>query len=260
MLIPTTEVEILDTAYVTMPWGAIFNYGHFLLDCLPSVPILQAPKEAANYPFLLPELKPWQRRHFRLCNVENLLETSSDVVYLSNLFYTSCIDHFLHTPNVNISDLRNQQMTNYKNNTENNSKIYITRRHNDKRLFKNEESLLKCLRHMNFTVLDPSEYSVDDQISIFSHARIIIGCTGAAFANIIYCQPKTVIFEIQPSTLLGVWVRNICAILNLSWRPFFTNADGNLDPPIVGGVPRPEIGASFMVNVETIVAFIAEYS
>lgn len=52
-------VESIERAAVTFPWGGI-NYGHFVLDCLSGISLLQPIPEVAEYGFVFPPLRAWQ--------------------------------------------------------------------------------------------------------------------------------------------------------------------------------------------------------
>ena len=63
---------------------------------------------------------------------------------------------------------------------------------------------------MGFEVVRPEALGVVEQISLFRHATVVVGATGAAFANCLFCPPAAKIFEIQPSNYTGIWTRGLC--------------------------------------------------
>jgi capsular polysaccharide biosynthesis protein len=105
----------------------------------------------------------------------------------------------------------------------------------------------------------PEEYPVEDQIALFNNARIIVGCAGAAFANVLYCPPAATIVEIIPMRMVetqmisGVWVCNICALMGHRWRPYFTAqcwADDGADET------KPEVDFSFDLDIDDFIGYL----
>ena len=70
-------------------------------------------------------------------------------------------------------------------------------------------------------IIDTKNMSIFEQIDIFSSAQIIIGPTGSALTNIIFCSEGTKIIEIIPKYNFGYEQSfknrylKICYILNL---------------------------------------------
>jgi hypothetical protein len=70
-----------------------------------------------------------------------------------------------------------------------------------KRRCLNEGDFLPELIKMGFTVIDDTPKSVAKQIALYRRARIIMGPHGAAFTNMIWCDPGVRIVEFMPSSL-----------------------------------------------------------
>lgn len=67
-------------------------------------------------------------------------------------------------------------------------KIFL-KRNSGVRCLLNSEALEQALREVGFVVVEPETLSFEDQVRVFSSAEVIVGATGAAFANIIFA-PK----------------------------------------------------------------------
>lgn len=76
------------------------------------------------------------------------------------------------------------------------SRIYINRK---TRRLKNEEQVQKYLTNRDFQVLKLEEYSLDQQVTLFSHAELIVGFHGAGLANLVFSNEKTCVVEIVDS-------------------------------------------------------------
>src|SRR5262249_24088603 len=76
----TTEgLPMLGRAVVTMPWGGWWNYGHFVLDCLPGVAAALEVGELSDYTPVFPPLRPWQQQHIDLLGLERLGELENAI-------------------------------------------------------------------------------------------------------------------------------------------------------------------------------------
>jgi capsular polysaccharide biosynthesis protein len=254
------EIETIDRAIISFPWGANANYGHFVVDCLPAVAVTRQIGELTGYEYIFPVLKSWHRRHLHLAGLNDFRELTRKVYYIKDAIFTSCMDHFMHAPNDNLKLLRDIELLNARKSAASTSasasRIYMTRKGDQKRIFEGEQLLEDQLRSMEFQVVDPAQHSVDEQIAMFRAADTVVGCTGAAFTNVLYCNPSARIIEIQPTHLQGIWVRNLCAITGSQWSPFFCHSSPPESPPLVGGKERPEIGMSFRLDIDDFVSFV----
>lgn len=68
--------------------------------------------------------------------------------------------------------------------------IYIKRNSSYRRLL-NESDIESLLTEKGFDIVDPGGLTLGEQIGIFSRAEIIVGPSGAAMANILWCRPGT---------------------------------------------------------------------
>jgi hypothetical protein len=74
------------------------------------------------------------------------------------------------------------------------SRLYIVRgKTKNGRLILNELELIELVKKYNFSIVDPGLMAVQEQMSLFRNANLIIGANGAALSNIIYMQRGTVI-------------------------------------------------------------------
>jgi capsular polysaccharide biosynthesis protein len=70
------------------------------------------------------------------------------------------------------------------------NKIFI-RRNSHMRNIINEKEIESLLIDQGFVVIEPEKMTFAEQFAVFSAAEVIVGATGAAFANIIFCKPMT---------------------------------------------------------------------
>ena len=63
----------------------------------------------------------------------------------------------------------------------------------------NQKEVADRLGARGFTVVDPRNLSVEQQIAIFKGAECVVGVSGAAMTNIVFCQPGTSIVSLVPA-------------------------------------------------------------
>ena len=64
--------------------------------------------------------------------------------------------------------------------------------------FINNEEIINFLENKGFTSYKVGQLSFQEQVHLFSNAKVIIGAHGAAFANLAFCKKNTKIVEIKP--------------------------------------------------------------
>ena len=254
---PPRSVEKLGRAIVTLPWGGVTNYGHFLLDCMPAVAQCRDMPALRGHRFMFPPLTHWQKRHLELAGLADYDELPGEIYWADEILWTSCLDHFMHWPNDNLNLLA-ELATRLHRAAEPVAagKLYISRQGDAKRLFPQETALEAALMRRGFAVVRPERLAIDEQIALFRGARAVVGCTGAGFANCIFCRPGARLVEVQPTQLQGIWVRNLAALRRLSWNPYFCAAAPAAAATVIGGAARPEFGITIDLDIENFLAFL----
>ena len=92
------DVRAIERAAVFLAWGGTFNYGHFVLDCLPSLVALDEQGLLDRYPPIAPPLKSWQRDLIAMAVGKPVREVEADVVSLGAAVHATSMDHYLHAP------------------------------------------------------------------------------------------------------------------------------------------------------------------
>jgi capsular polysaccharide biosynthesis protein len=263
-LTPNLRMPRVEHAIVTFPWGAANNYGHFLLDCLPGLAqILEIPN-LEGYTRVFPILHPWQRRHLDLLGVDDRDELSEDLYQIRDAVFCSSMQTNLQAPNINYRTLRERQLSRVEIPDSTPVRLYLARESSPRRNFLTEVQLRKEMKALGCDVVFPERYSVDEQIALFHRAEIVVGCAGAAFANVLYCREGAVIVEIIPSRMAtqrlvsGVWVSNICALIGCQWRPYVCSNSWPTEEPEPGLEERPELNTTFEVDIDDFLRYFSD--
>ncbi|MBC7489174.1 MAG: glycosyltransferase family 61 protein [Glaciimonas sp.] len=127
-------------------------------------------------------------------------------------------------------------------------KIFL-RRNSHSRLMKNEQLLEERLITLGFTIVQPEILSFSEQFHLFSAASIIVGATGAALANLIFCLRDVrivICISAHPDHSFGYW-QNMAV------------AAGTQVTYVLGSISGPKaqgVHADFLIDVDEVVRAI----
>ena len=82
--------------------------------------------------------------------------------------------------------------------TKKKEKIYVVRQNSLFRNILNEGDIIDFLKKNNFRIVDLNQYSIMEQIKIFSNAEVVVSATGSGLTNIVFCNKGTKVIEIAP--------------------------------------------------------------
>lgn len=209
------------------------NYYHVLYEIIPRLYLILSersiPKEV---PLLIDDCI---RRVSQLEEAFNLINTSGrpivwleeNVYYLvRNLFVVSSVNRIppqvLKWPLMKYEDfgfdvqslvffrefyLKESYQLLEKNNRAPLKRIFLSRKGHITRSY-NEDELFEVARQFGFVKLSPEDYSFLEQVRLFNQADIIVGATGAAFSNLLFCKKGS---------------KAICFVSNAMKSPIFTS-------------------------------------
>jgi capsular polysaccharide biosynthesis protein len=78
---------------------------------------------------------------------------------------------------------------------------YVIRRNSALRKIPNETVVEDALVARGFVPLEPERLSFDEQVVTYSNAGMVVGATGAALANLVFCRPDCPIVPLTPKFL-----------------------------------------------------------
>ena len=112
-------------------------------------------------------------------------------------FYKVSTLSYLHDSIIHLAD----------NSKEYPKRVFLGRKYvtSGRRLF-NEEECVECAKEYGFEVVYPEFMTIGEQVGLFNSADVIIGGSGAAFTNLVYCSVgvKVVVFSKYRSQS-GLW-------------------------------------------------------
>ena len=214
--------------------GGNANYWHWLFDVLPRINILENKVNLENIDyFLFPDLK--EKFQFETLNHLNIpveKRLSSRVFRHVQTVEAIAVDHpyvMKNDPSIEIQNLPHwilkylrNKFLNKKNSKNFPDKFYIDRsdsksNHRHLRKIINEIEVKELLAKKGFSVVTLSNLSFIDQVNLFQNASHIVGLHGAGFANLTFCNPKTQVLELKPSSA-GPVCGNLAKKIDLNYQ------------------------------------------
>lgn len=181
------------------------NYYHWMVHAIPAY--YAALQSGIKAKFLLPyPVMVWRKRSLELLGIDCSLcvpmEKEKQYAF-SKLYYfdytSGKVDFSCSDLSVQAYDAMKQKAVISDLSSSHYDKIYISRLGKDNRHLSNEVDLIEVLKKRGYFILNPEDYSLDEQITLFHYAKIIVGLLGAGLSNIVFCQPETLIYELIPS-------------------------------------------------------------
>lgn len=238
------DLPTLEAATLWRAWGGAFNYGHFLLDCLPSLLAVEEAGLAGRFPPITAPLKPWARDLLSLALPHTpVREVRAPMLKVDEALFATSMDHFLHHPNALLARLRARILARSPEPTRRDGRVYLSRRGHPMRVMVNEAALERALRRRGFRIVRAERLSVAAQIALMRSAQVVVGPSGAALANALFTEPGARIVEIQPQTFTSQWVDMLCRVIGRRWTGYFCPAP--VDPREVALAYRIRRGFGF---------------
>ena len=187
------------------------NYFHWLFDILPKIIITKSlmSLNKIDY-FYMPKLQKFQRRTLSLLGIKDFkvinskknkhLEATKIVIPDHPWYYKGTIFNEVNSiPEWTVKWLR-KSFLKFKRKKGKSLKIFIDRSESEYSHCKliNNDEIKKFLLKRGFKILQTGSLDFLQQVDLFNNAKFVIGPHGAAFANLVFCKPKTNVIEIKP--------------------------------------------------------------
>ncbi len=225
---PPPDLAVIPAGGVFLPWGAGFNYGHFVLDALPSLLALDEAGLTTELQPIAPPLKPWQRELIALLlgREGGVREIAAPAVRLEQAAYATSMDHFLHAPNALLSRVRARLTMRAGGSPLRAERIYLSRRSHahPMRILLNELELEQALAARGFAIVRAERWRPAQQVALARQARVVVGATGAGMANALFAEPGALVIDIQPQVFPSAWVGAFSELIGHDWWTYYVPA------------------------------------
>ena len=258
------------------------NYAHWLLSYLPWLLPWLGHLRSGRLAVLVPPLNAWQYRMIELLGVpvSGIVEAFEGAVRCDDL-----IDAGLHGPSQPAPDAggpptsiaprrrwfvppglsvletvdRLKAAVPSRGSIEPPARIYISRRGGSSfRTLQNEAEVEVAAARLGFTIVRTEDHSFDDQVALFSRARVVIGPHGAGITNAVFAPPGCLVCDFFPNGWKSSWGLRLTQLFGHYYLPLSfpsePRASGVTDPCF------PDVGRNhlYRVPVEQLAAVVAD--
>jgi len=248
--------EFRGTLCVLTARGAHRNYGHWMLDLLPRLEIARRSglRRALDSVLVNRIDAAFQRETLErlgLSAKQIVVANETSHIGARTLLATSLPRANNIVPTWVGSFLRRTFLTNpgvRKNPSK--RRIYITRRESRWRRVVNEYQVINALDRRGFECIDDlGKMALEDHVSLFQAADVIVCAHGAGMVNTVFCKPGAKVVELIPAD----WVDPFYWALNCISR---TDYGYVLCPSRRGGELRPPMERDILVPVATLTSLL----
>lgn len=106
-------------------------------------------------------------------------------------------------------------------------RLYIRRA--GRRRVVNEHAVLALVQRHGFRIVEDEPRTLAEQGALYAHAAVVLGPHGASFANILWCQPGTHLFELFPDAYMPGYFRYLAQALDLRYSAYCHGAPAGSD-------------------------------
>lgn len=235
------------------PW----NYYHFLIEILPRLCAVDALNLDPAIPLLVDQIHFEIPQHLALLTALNrdrrpLLAMQPALRYrVGELYYCSfpnlVVPNYHRMAEMRASDtrldaaallyvrdqLRDQLATKGDSQEPWPKRVYLSRKRASHRRKFNEDEVLSALSALGVVAVHPEELSIAQQIALFAGAELIVGGSGAAFSNLLFCRPGCKALIIAKERLDVGLFSSLAAVtgVDLLYHAARVDADGDTPDP-----------------------------
>ncbi|MCK0139065.1 glycosyltransferase 61 family protein [Aliiroseovarius sp. F47248L] len=192
------------------------NYGHFIFDALTGLNFLSESGLDKSFHPIAAGLNSWQHELVETAGLtSNAYEKTVSEVHFEEVIWLTSMNHYLHR---NDGLFRSLAMKFERPKSLGADAVYFSRRGYYGRVLVNEQKLETELSNRGVRVLRPQKMSVREQIDAMRTARVLIGSTGAALANICFLAPQAKVIELRPPRMEGPWLDMAAANLDINLK------------------------------------------
>ncbi len=213
-------------------YRARYSYAHLLLDAAPGLVLLAGESALKQHALLAPPMPAWRLdllRHVLGEAADRLSATDADLLLTTETARPGGMGALGAGPAPALLSVRDRLLP-LGDGLPGRAWLYI-RPGGEAGEASPEQAMLEIdLEHRGFQPIAPDRMPLSEQIAAFRHARIIIGATGSALANVLFCEPGARVIELHSGSA-DSWLRPLCETVGATWSQ--VRADGPW-----GGVPE----------------------
>jgi hypothetical protein len=181
-------------------WDA--NYYHWLAHTAPAVQAIRQRHPAGEIGLVVPQLSHWQETSLAMLGASSLPRFATELGAQYHFAEMEYYDYVAGRADYSVSALSRRayagMSAGIKPAAGSPRRLYIDRTGTTNRRIPNEADLIAALRGRGVHIVRPETLRLDEQVALFRGAGLVIGQMGAGLANIAFCAPGAVVYELLP--------------------------------------------------------------
>jgi capsular polysaccharide biosynthesis protein len=97
----------------------------------------------------------------------------------------------------------------------------------------NEDEIEEKMTQLGFAVVHPEELTFDEQVTMFSRARVIVGPHGAGMTNAVFSPSSCLIVDFYPDTCYTLWLVQLTHLFDHYHLPICYLSDRSQSQPVL---------------------------
>lgn len=225
VIAPGDKLVTIDNEEPALVCGnlAVINYYHWTLQCMANLLVYRRLAGSDDFTAIMPNLKGFQSRLLSLSGFSGrTVEIETDEVLAANhgIYGNLCGGAFSFAPHPAVMAEFDALAAEAESERHFGRRIYASRLDaRNMRGVVNEEEVCDLMRRHGFDIVTPGELDIEEQITAFRDAEVIVGPHGAGLTNLVYCRTgsRTRVVELlQESYIPGSYIR-ICQAKRLNY-------------------------------------------
>lgn len=200
------------------------NYGHFLIEILPSVPLVQHAFPTTRFTVLCGNVRSKMKAIY-LEALGEIGHSSANVAFVETcpvrverLFIVEGLSVTARYTSPLVSKTIDLILSNRVGKSSSTSpSIFVPRDPPMSRSITNRPDVDALIEGAGFKTVSPEQHSFAEQVDMFAHADEIIGVIGAALTNTVFCRPGTKIVTLTPVSMYDTFYWRIACLRSLQF-------------------------------------------
>ena len=156
--------------------------------------------------------------------------------------------HFAHSPKIfQYIEMLKKNVISKKSTQQPTKKLFINRNDAATRHIINHNEVAQFLKNQGFLEISCGNLSFEEQIEYFASAEEVVGISGAAMSNIVFCQPETKIVILSPNSMASFYFWDVAHHAKVNYSIFYF--ESNKDRGIY---------SDFSVNLDVLKNYLAK--
>ena len=212
--------------------GPSYNYFHWMTQGLPALDIaLRREGQHRNACLVLPKLTQWQEDALRLLGHGDVprvtVELTGQQYSFAEVEYSDILaGSTAFSRSATVTDVFRRLRDAVETPVKRDRLLYVARTDTAHRKMRNEPALIQGLRTRGFEIIEAGRMTLEEQITTFKGASVIVGPHGAGLTNVVFCLPGTILYEIVPAAYHNGCFCNLALAADMQYWADAFESDG----------------------------------